>query len=210
MKEFASDTAPEVVAPAKGMVCAGLFHDNAWHRVRLNGRTAEEGRQRVIFMDYGNTDVLDIKNLRQLPEDLAQIPACSHQATLAGLKVSKGNDAAENALRNLQSLVWDRPVTAKIEAKLKGKLYVTLSNEQGQSINQHLLENGILRVNKKGVEKFGPKALLSMMDELLEFQKVAIDGHLNIWEHGNVSSGDEDEESANGRRRPNGRQQRAR
>jgi len=195
MRTFNGESAPSVEQPQRGNVCAGLFHsDNAWHRVRIVGRAGPQFR--VQFIDYGNHDVLDASNLRQLPPELAQIRPCAREALLAGVRAHRPGPGAEHehgntALRQLNDLVWGHPLTARVELASKGKLYVTVLDANGVNLNHQLVEQGYLRYQTRP-----PAGLEEYVKELEPLQKSAKTSHFGMWRDGDVDSDSEEEEES--------------
>lgn len=179
---------------------AGYFTEaGSWHRVKVLGITAD-GMFRVLFVDYGNLDVLSQDSLRPLPEELIGIKPLAVSCALACCK-APGKDYAQDAALALNDYVWDRDVIGKIECVDKSKkTHLTLWNDRENpvSINQALLQNGWCRIQERP-----PRSLIKMAESLEKDQQIAISNKVNIWEYGEVSD-DEDEEVGR-RRRDDGR-----
>jgi len=209
MREFEGDNAVALTTFEKGTVCAGVFqNDGSWHRVRIVGRTKNEGEQRVFFIDYGNTDIMTNESLKQLPEELANTPGCARQGVLIGcwapIDNKKPNNRGAKALQRLTELIYQHPVTAKIEAKQGQNYFVTVLTEEGENgeaavnVNQELLETGFVKLDTKK----GPAAVAPLVAELAQFQDKAKASQIGVWELGSA----DDEEEDGGDRRANGRQ----
>jgi len=74
MANFDSTNSQELQKPIlKGTLCAAKFsHDGKWYRAKVIGSLGK-GQLEVLFIDYGNTDIInseDSKNLRKLPANL--------------------------------------------------------------------------------------------------------------------------------------------
>lgn len=192
-----NEAVPEA-APAeiqKGTVMAGLYSDGAWYRVKTEGINSA-GQMRVYFVDYGNHDLLEVDNLRELPAEVKAIAGLARSAVLAGLKApTKNSEHFEGA-----AITFNEFLGAELKAKAEcvdkqGKVHLTLTNPESPdaSINQVMLRDGWVRLHEKPEWK-----LKSMVTELKKDEEIAKDARLNIWEYGDVSD-DEDEEDA----RPN-------
>lgn len=112
MTEFSEVTQPllKTFVPKKGAVCAAEFEEGCWYRARVEAKT-EDGFN-VLFLDYGNSAVLDATRLRPLDgafASLAQVPACALQCTLSGLRAPRlDSEFYADSLANLQSLIMVR------------------------------------------------------------------------------------------------------
>jgi len=193
MAEFNGENAAEVKNPVEKGVYAGLFsHDNAWHRVKVLSRASTDGEYRVLFLDYGNTDTIAIKNLRELPEDLKAIFGCAQKGKLTGVKATRASKPHGALARHeLQQKVWEKTVSANLQAKFEGKVYMTLFDEEGNSVNQYLIEAGFARLSNP---KKGPLELSTVVEEMDQYQQAAIDKRSGLWVDGYVSSEDEEED----------------
>jgi hypothetical protein len=190
-------------SPEKTSIVAGLFSDGAWHRVRCDGKDPLSGEMRVFFLDYGNADLLPLANLRPLPAELSKIPGLSKPAVLAGLKApTEGTEYADPAMDAFHAMVWDRELTARIEAHDMDRVMqlVVLSDEPDAStVNQQLLRSGWARVQSKPL-----RSLRKLCEEYMADEEDAKNNHLAQWEYGDVSSGDDDP-LPGGRQRNDGR-----
>jgi staphylococcal nuclease domain-containing protein 1 len=204
MKTFSADppAAPEDFSFEKGLVCAGQFDDDQFHRVRIEGKQGDD-EYRVSFVDFGNADVIAKSALRPLPEAISSLPSCARACVLAGIRApSSASEYSHLSTMAFSDLVWDRELLAKIETKDKnGKLHLTLFPEADSvSINCTLVQESFVRVVERPLRNIAP-----LMAELQEAQEQAIRSRVagRIWEYGDVSDDEEEEEGA--RRRDDGR-----
>jgi len=197
MSKFNEDpAAPSEFELRKGLVCAGLFSDGVWYRVRLEGWTAS-GEWRVQFMDFGNSDLLAAENLRELPDEASSLGSTAKSCFLAGIRgPTKTSDHFENAAGTFHALAFDRTLTAKIEFIDKNnKMHLTLTPrtedvEDGDtktSVNQILVREGWCRIVER--PEFKLKQYIKGLQSDEDSAKLA---RYNIWEYGDVS--DEEDE----------------
>lgn len=191
--ESVPESKPENIS--KGDVLAGLYSDDVWYRVRADGANAA-GQMRVYFIDYGNHDILEVENLRELPEETKSISGLARPAFLAGLKApTKNSEHFEGAAVTFNDYAFDRVLHAKTECVDKSnKVHLTLTDPEHKelTINSVLLRDGWCRVQEKPEWK-----LKSLVEELKKDEEIAKKARLNIWEYGDVS--DEEEEESNNR-----------
>lgn len=76
---------PTVDEVHEGTCWIGLFCSNErWYRVRaLKDAKKDDSRDKVLFVDFGNSTLAPVSNLRPLPTHLAVLPACAHRMALA-------------------------------------------------------------------------------------------------------------------------------
>jgi hypothetical protein len=105
-----------------GEVYGGLYaEDGLWYRVRVENRTPEG--YDVLFIDYGNRSFLTAANLRDVsaPQcDFPKVDEIGPIATEFRLAFVKGmrdddDDLREDAGYHLKGLIWDRPLSVKVE-----------------------------------------------------------------------------------------------
>jgi len=189
--DSAGPAAPPGGKLSRGQMVAGQFTDGAWHRVRVEGIN-NDGTYTVFFLDYGNSDVLDLSSLRALPRDLTAIPPLAHECFLAGLKApGLKSDYCDDAAMALNELIFDKPLLAKVELKdTANKLHVTLFvSSNPDSINAKLLRDGHVRISSRP----NPR-LNKVVEALREHELQAKKARRGIWEYGVVS--DEEESAA--------------
>jgi len=87
--------------PSDRIVAALFAVDGMWYRAKVLSKNM------VLFVDYGNTSVL--KEVRELPEELSNIPGMAHKARLAHPSGGEWSGQATGA-------IWSylgRPLTVK-------------------------------------------------------------------------------------------------
>ena len=76
-----------------GALCLAQYSlDNEWYRAsvqRVISKDPVNPQYAVIFLDFGNTDRVGGKNVRQIDSALAAVPAQAHSCSLAYLKVKQ-------------------------------------------------------------------------------------------------------------------------
>ena len=66
--------------------CAKFFTDNRYHRVLVLGPAAKEASWEVLFVDYGNTEVVSTADLVPLTDLIATFPMLAFQCKLFHVK----------------------------------------------------------------------------------------------------------------------------
>ncbi|CAG5127804.1 unnamed protein product, partial [Candidula unifasciata] len=114
-----------------GDVCAALFEDESWYRVRVDNLPGD-GTCEIFYLDYGNTETVDITSVRHLPERFQRMSSWALKARLGGV-ASADDHWTEEAVQEFKKMVDKRHLLADI-------LQVS---EDGSECTVHLLYMGI-------------------------------------------------------------------
>lgn len=182
--------------PKTGQMCCALFEGD-WYRAKVTARTASEFT--VFFLDYGNTDVVTRDRLKPLDPTLGpkDISPQALECRLAYLKASPATDGAdgEEAAHAFGAAAWGKPILARVEERSGDVLLVTLVDDQKTNVNETLVSEGLLRVEKGSTKRSAPLIRL-----LQEKEQEAKNARLGIWRYGDVD--DDDDAPEFGFRRP--------
>jgi len=174
--------------PKVGSLCCARFsQDDEWYRAKVVERRKTEFV--VVFVDYGNKDLLKADRLRPLDPTLGVV-AISPQAIecrLACLLVNDANDDADgrDAAMTLGESAWGKSTLARVEDKQGDVLHVTLF-ESNANINERLVSSGLARVHKTVPRRMG---LLGAV--LLEKQAQAKAARQGMWRYGDIEEDDD-------------------
>eukprot|EP01084_Bolivina_argentea_P037074 68528_1 len=152
----------------------------------------------VMFIDYGNRASIAKKQFAVLPAELRtdKIAPLAMRCVLAGIRSADKKDPCYYEAGTF----FSRQV---MQQKLKMKIlyddqlsrtrtwYVDLFVGE-QSINQLLVKEGFLRIEKYQSEEFKGKYCDDYFKELQSNTQEALREHKNIFVHGDIDSGDED------------------
>lgn len=136
-----SQTAPLALAALyQGTLCVTRFkEDGALYRAQI--LSASETRVKVLFVDYGNTQICEPVELFPIPASLAAAPGQAIHCSLAVAMQPKPVIWSEAESKKFAELVQDIPLTAQFESLQKGithgelKWVVSLTSvESGTSI----------------------------------------------------------------------------
>ena len=112
------------VPPREGdLVVAQFSDDGLWYRARVTN-LCEDGRSyKVLFVDYGNSDIVAMENLRSLDPSLATHPPLAFECFLNGVEIplesgeSKGgSDVEQKAADEMMAIIGDESCSAEIVA----------------------------------------------------------------------------------------------
>lgn len=180
--------------PKIGEICGAKFSaDGLWYRAKVDKRNPD-GSVEVLFVDYGNTDLVQLADIR--PTDAAfpsgtSIPPLAKEMKLAFLKAPKSENDDEMAFAAgafMRDLVWGKTLSAKTNYQDMKVPAVTLSDGTGVSVNSAILREGLASVNKRFAKRAGPQVAAFQKDE-----EIARAARLNIFQYGDCYDSDEDE-----------------
>ncbi|XP_052391284.1 tudor domain-containing 6 [Carassius gibelio] len=100
--------------PVVGLLCAAKAQDGVFYRAAIY--KVIDKKAEVYFLDYGNTELVDCFNLRQLPLRFQQLPAVAVKCSLYGIK-SRLKHWDERATLFFSKLVEDRVLDLHIQDK---------------------------------------------------------------------------------------------
>lgn len=189
MKKFSESVGKALESqPKRSEVVAAPF-EGGWYRARVEGKNAETGLLKVFFIDYGNYAEMPLSQLKALEQSVGNLQPLAQLCKLAAVRPPADKlGFAEEAAGALYDLVWDRELVATIETKDRdGRLHLSLHDAEGEpTINQQLLQQGWLRVDKKPLY-----SIKELADKFRADQQMAKNERLNIWQY---SLDDDDEE----------------
>jgi staphylococcal nuclease domain-containing protein 1 len=189
-RKFHLSAKPLDQPPKVGEVVSAKFMGD-WYRAKIRRNDREKKRAEVVYFDYGNSEFVDWKDLRGLPQEKFGSQVLKPQAvdaTLSYIQLPSGQYLADT-ISFLQNEVQDRVLVASVDFQEKdGSLSVTLydpkaSEKAEDSINAELVLEGLAMVPRKtkawerGAEIF---------TVLKKKEKEAKDEHRGTWEYGDV------------------------
>lgn len=111
-----------IAALYEGVLCVTRFKDDgALYRAQI--LSASDTKVKVLFVDYGNTQICRPVELFPIPASLAATPGQAIHCSLAGATHSKPISWSEAASQNFAELVQDVPLTAQFESMQRGMTY---------------------------------------------------------------------------------------
>jgi len=173
---------PGSITPRRGDVVAALFVDNLWYRARIEKVVSLE-KIYVLYVDYGNKEILSSVRLAQLPPKYSSFPPQARQYSLACLKVPADPDVAEDLTNAIAKEALNQEFSLNVEYKLSGQEFVTLSNPDSKNdLARTLLSYGVCMVDQRR-----EKRLKSLMNDYCAAQELARKNHLNLWRYGDFT-----------------------
>ena len=102
--------------------CTKFFSDNQCHRALV--LDLEEGTWEVLFIDYGNTEVVSADDLVPLTDQLAALPMIVFQCKLHQVEPAEGTTWTEEACSCFRNLVLNKPMNITLRGT-KSQILVT-------------------------------------------------------------------------------------
>ncbi|XP_024865763.1 tudor domain-containing protein 1 isoform X1 [Kryptolebias marmoratus] len=129
LREHCSQVAiPQNFRPAPGTVCCALFsEDRQWYRVKVLAYPSEE-RVCVGYLDFGNSEEVDLNQLRPISTALLALPVQAMPCGLAGVQPVE-ESWLKDCLLALQCHLSNRILHIKILGAHEGKFLVAMTDE---------------------------------------------------------------------------------
>ncbi|OQV13947.1 hypothetical protein BV898_11829 [Hypsibius exemplaris] len=74
----------------QSVICARYSVDQLWYRAGVIGYLNNNSKVNVVFIDYGNDEIISVEDIRPLSDSLAKIPQLSIPAVLASIGAPPG------------------------------------------------------------------------------------------------------------------------
>ncbi|CAD8162146.1 unnamed protein product [Paramecium pentaurelia] len=155
-KSLASFTAIEankLIPPfKKGLLCVAKFSvDGNWYRAKITREL--KNRYEVLFIDYGNVDIVSQNDIRKLPENLAALPPQAIRCNLAFITgPSISHELGNKVGQFIRDQIFEKEVVVSFEYQddiSKGVIaYLTKENQANKSLNILLLSQGFAKLDK--------------------------------------------------------------
>jgi staphylococcal nuclease domain-containing protein 1 len=184
-------------APKAGDLVSGKFMGD-WYRAKVRRNDRENKKAELYYVDYGNSEMVDWKDLRSLPQEKFGTSTLKPLAIDAGLSYIQYPTAVHyqrDSLNFLREEFAERKLVASVDQIDKdGSWSVTLFDSQGlgekleDSVNALLVKQGLAMVPRKlkAWERGAP-----ILKNLQKEEEEAKEAHAGCWEYGDITA-DED------------------
>lgn len=202
MKNLAVETSDVAHAPKLGELVKAQFVDDAWYRAKVR-KVTPEGFE-VLYIDYGNSEVLPASRIRTLDASFAELPPQAREAQLAYIKAPELNEEyGTDAALFLRDLVGGKSMMANLEYRDADHLFMSLIDRDSQVfVNAALLRAGLARV-----ERVRGKHVQPLIEKLKEEEDKARSAHLYLWEYGDPGFDDEEERGVDKKPKAKGKEE---
>eukprot|EP01083_Nonionella_stella_P141079 434030_1 len=179
---------PKGFKPHRGVLCLGKFHGD-WYRCRVIAEDKETGQYSVLFIDYGNDDLVNSSCLSSMPDDLKNRPPLAVRCKLVGLRgPPHTGEFAHDAAHALYDFVSGKDLNMSVSYKESQMIHVLLGTEGSpiDSVNTNMCVSGFCRLDTNI-----PGHLRDSIAEIEEMVSVAKSHRIGMWRYGDCGSDDE-------------------
>lgn len=190
----ANDTPLPGSPKAGDFVAARFTEDNEWYRAKIRRNDREKKQAEVVYIDFGNSEVLPWSRLRPLTQPQFSVQKLRPQAVdavLSFLQFPVSSDYLADAVSFIGEQTFDRQLVANVDyISPEGTLHVTLldpslSKSLDQSINAEIVREGLAMVPRK--LKAWERAAADTLANLRTLEDEAKQERRGMWEYGDLT-----------------------
>ncbi|KAF2272347.1 uncharacterized protein EI97DRAFT_484005 [Westerdykella ornata] len=180
-------------------VAAQFTEDNSWYRARIRRNDRENKKAEVVYIDYGNSEVLPWSRLRPLTQPQfspqTKLKAQAVDAQLSFIQLPAKDEYRSETIDFINHEIANRQLVANVDAVDKdGSLWVTLfdpsaSQSADESLNAEIVSEGLASVPRK--LKAWEKAAGEVLAALRKRQEEAKAERRGMWEYGDLEDDDD-------------------
>ena len=182
-------------APKAGDIVAAKFSDDGeWYRARIRRNDREAKKADVLFIDYGNSELLPWTSLRPLNQSqfsIQKLKAQAVDAQLSFLQLPMSPEYMSGAVGYLSQATASKELVASVDfTERDGTLWCTLfdpekGEDESKSFNADVVGEGLAMVSRK------LKPWEARRTDLVKGMKVkedeAKEGRRGCWEYGDLT-----------------------
>lgn len=177
-------------------VSAKFTEDDTWYRARVRRNDRDGKKAEVVYVDYGNSEVIPWSRLRPLGAEFSntKLKPQAVDAQLAFVQLPSNPEYLSDAIEFISSETAGRSLVANVDQVDKdGMLWVTLfdptqSKSGEDSVNADVIEEGFAMVPKK--LKAWERSATDVLSALKQKQDVAKAERRGQWEYGDLTEDD--------------------
>ncbi|XP_069844164.1 tudor domain-containing protein 1 isoform X3 [Dipodomys merriami] len=111
---YANMVHEEDYMPVKGEVCVAKYTvDQTWNRAIIQDVDALQKKAQVLYIDYGNDEIIPIDRIHPLCRNMDLFPPCAIKCFVAGI-VPAEEDWSNDCIKTVKSLLMDQYCSVKI------------------------------------------------------------------------------------------------
>nr|XP_046229723.1 tudor domain-containing 6 isoform X2 [Scatophagus argus] len=153
--------------PPVGLYCLAKAEDGVFYRATVV--EVGETQIKVFFVDYGNTEVVDRSNIKNLPDDFRKLPCLAVKCTLAGIRPKDGR-WSQNACEFFIKAVTDKTLNVRVIAKYDESYVVQLTDPKVKGEKDLSTLMWFSGLAERTETKRQPKAKMTMQPTILPTQ----------------------------------------
>ncbi|KAM5321904.1 tudor domain-containing protein 1 [Glossophaga mutica] len=105
--------------PVKGEVCVAKYTvDQTWNRVIIQAVDVVQKKAQVLYIDYGNEEIIPVNRIQQLNRNIDLFPPCAIKCFVAGVVPAEGN-WSNDCIKTIKALLMEQYCSVKIADILK-------------------------------------------------------------------------------------------
>ena len=136
----------KLIEPTIGeLVLAQYSVDKKWYRSQITQTFTTEQEVEVIFLDYGNSEVISFSKLRELPQQFSILPPHAKECILAEIEPSVPREWSEKEILSIKNLVLEQELQGIAVALHRNyvmlKLYADFTTKI--TVGEQLLSGGL-------------------------------------------------------------------
>ncbi|KAM8781754.1 tudor domain-containing protein 1 [Rhynchonycteris naso] len=172
---YANTVSQDDYIPVKGEVCVAKYTvDQTWNRVMIQDVDMLQKSAQVLYIDYGNEELIPVNRIQQLNRNIDLFPPCAIKCFVDGVFPAEGN-WSRDCIKTMKSLLMEQCCSVKIVDILKEEVVtfavdVTLPSS-GKLLDQMLVEMGY------GLR---PKGKIADQSEPEDTGKMAVEGKIVV------------------------------
>lgn len=179
---------------AGDFVAAKFTEDGEWYRAKVRRNDREKQQAEVVYIDFGNSEVLPWSRLRPLSQPQFSTQTLRPQAVdavLSFLQFPVSPDYLQDAVAFLEEQTYNRELVANVDyVAPEGTLHVTLldpsdSKNLDQSINSEIAREGLAMIPRK--LKAWERAASETLSNLRALEDEAKQERRGMWEYGDLT-----------------------
>lgn len=188
-----------VTNPKAGEFVAAKFTaDDQWYRARIRRNDREAKKAEVVYVDYGNSELIPWSRLRPLSQTEflpSKLKPQAQEAQLSFIQLPQNPEYLADAVNFISQETADRQLVANVDqADKDGTLWVTLfdpksSKGPADSINADVIDEGLAMVPKK-LKAWERSTGGDVLAALKKKQDVAKEDRRGQWEYGDLTEDD--------------------
>uniref|UniRef100_A0A8C9JRW5 Tudor domain-containing protein 1 n=1 Tax=Panthera tigris altaica TaxID=74533 RepID=A0A8C9JRW5_PANTA len=111
---YANAVHEEDYIPVKGEVCVAKYTvDQTWNRVVIRDVDMLQKKAQVLYIDYGNEEIIPVNRIHQLNRNIDLFPPCAIKCFVASVTPAEGNWSNE-CIKTIKSLLMEQYCSIKI------------------------------------------------------------------------------------------------
>ncbi|NXR52299.1 TDRD1 protein, partial [Hippolais icterina] len=186
LSEYCQKTPPDVIELENGDPCCAFYsEDGNWYRGVVQNVTSN-GRVRVSFVDYGNTEDVPLDNIRQISSSFLELPFQAIKCWLSGIKPgnSKWNPEATKIFHMCTSGLELQATVTSLSEDGAGVVLVDNSTDCPKVINEILAsEKLVVKEVLQDNNKLPNKSVDQKATSLGHWKSIelAVDETMSVW-----------------------------